>query len=131
MSVPFQNRVFTFTQPDGSTIQVRGWGDQHHAVFETLDGFTVTKNPANGYFEVARVSADGNALEPSPGPAGHLDAAGAGLAPGLRVSAARAKAIGLESSLRNAGRRCEQRWLERRRQLQTVRAIGAAGGPLL
>ncbi|MCA3136084.1 MAG: M6 family metalloprotease domain-containing protein [Betaproteobacteria bacterium] len=131
MSVPFQNRVFTFTQPDGSTIQVRGWGDQHHAVFETLDGFTVTKNPANGYFEVARVSADGNALEPSPGPAGHLDAAGAGLAPGLRVSAARAKAIGLESALRNAGRRCEQRWLERRRQLQTVRAIGAAGGPLL
>ena len=41
----------------GSTIQLRGWGDQNHAVFETLDGYTVTKNPATGFQEVARVSA--------------------------------------------------------------------------
>lgn len=131
MSRPFQGRTFTFTQPDGSTIPLRGWGDQYHAVFETLDGYTVTKNAATGFYEVARVSADGNALEPAAGPGGRLDGASAGLTRGVRVSVARARAIARESALRNEGRRCEQRRLERRRQLQTVRAIGAAGGPLL
>jgi hypothetical protein len=45
---------FTFSQPDGTPIHVRGWGDQYYAVFETLDGYTVAKNPATGYWEVAR-----------------------------------------------------------------------------
>lgn len=38
MATPFLGQTFTFTQPDGSTLQVRGWADQHHAVFEALDG---------------------------------------------------------------------------------------------
>ena len=44
MATPFTGQVFTFTQPDGSTLQVRGWGDRNYAVFETLDGYTVTEN---------------------------------------------------------------------------------------
>ncbi|MCW5636423.1 MAG: M6 family metalloprotease domain-containing protein, partial [Rubrivivax sp.] len=36
-----------------------------------------------------------------------------------------------ESALRNQGRRCEERRLERRQQMRTLRALGAAGGPLL
>lgn len=44
MATQFIGRIFTFTQPDGSTIQLRGSGDQYSAVFETLDGFTVTYN---------------------------------------------------------------------------------------
>ena len=47
MPAQFIGQVFTFKQPDGSTIQVRGWGDQHYAVFETLDGYTVTQNPGD------------------------------------------------------------------------------------
>jgi M6 family metalloprotease-like protein len=131
MSIPFHGRVFTFTQPDGSTIQLRGWGDQNYAVFETLDGYTVTKNPATGTYEVARVTPDGNALEPAPGPGGPMDGAGGGLPRGARVSRSRAAVIARESALRNFSRRCAQRRLERRRMLQTIRAIGAAGGPLL
>ena len=65
MAARFDGKVFNFTQPDGSPIQLRGWGDQHYAVFETIDGYTVTKNPATGYWEVARLSADGNVLEAS------------------------------------------------------------------
>ncbi len=38
MATPFLGNIFIFTQPDGSTLRVRGWGDQHYAVFETLDG---------------------------------------------------------------------------------------------
>ncbi len=131
MSIPFRGRVFTFTQPDGSAIQLRGWGDQNYAVFETLDGYTVTKNPATGFYEVAQVTSDGNALTPAPGPGGALDGAGAGVPRGARVSRARAEAIARDSALYNSGRRCEQRRLERRRQMRTLRALGAAGGPLL
>ena len=68
MPTPFFGQVFTFTQPDGSPIQLRGWGNQHYAVFETLDGYTVTRNPATGYYEVAQLSPDGDALQPAPVP---------------------------------------------------------------
>ena len=85
MSTQFIGQVFTFTQPDGSTIQLRGWGDQHYAVFETLDGYTVTKNPATGYWEVAQLSPDGYALEPAPGTGRSARRRGAGVPRGLRV----------------------------------------------
>jgi subtilisin-like proprotein convertase family protein len=32
MSTPLFGKTFTFTQPDESTLDVRGWGDQHYAV---------------------------------------------------------------------------------------------------
>ena len=131
MSIRFLGRSFTFTQPDGSKIELRGWGDQDYAVFETPDGYTVTKNPATGFYEVARLSGDGQALLPAPGPGGRLDGAGAGMPRGLRVARERAAAIGRDSALRNEGRRCEQRRLERRRQQQAMRAAASAGGPLL
>jgi hypothetical protein len=89
MAARFNGQVFTFTQPDGSAIQVRGWGDQYYAVFETLDGYTVTKNPATRYWEVARLAPDGNALEPAPTLGDRLDGLRAGFpgaasAPGER-----------------------------------------------
>jgi M6 family metalloprotease-like protein len=131
MSRRFDGKVFTFTQPDRTEIRLRGWGDQHHAVFETLDGYTVVKNPANGYYEVARLSADGNALEPSPGPGGRLDGASARLARGVRVRRESALAAARASALLTSGRRCEQRRQERRLLARAMREMAAAGGPLL
>jgi M6 family metalloprotease-like protein len=131
MATLFNGRIFTFTQPDGSTIQLRGFGNQNYAVFETLDGFTVTKNPATGYYEVARLSADGDVLEPASGPGDHLVGAGAGLPRGLRVRRESAVAAARESALITAGRRCEQRRQERRAQMRALRSMAAAGGPLL
>lgn len=131
MSMQFRNKTFTFTQPDGSTIQLRGSGDQYHAVFETLDGYTVTRNARTGFYEVAGLAADGNTLHPAPGPRGPLDGAGAGVPRGLRVRRESAMAMAREASLLVAGRRCEQRRLEQREQFRTIRAISAAGGPML
>lgn len=131
MTIPFNAQIFTFTQPDGSSIELRGWGDEYYAVFETLDGYTVSQNPATGYWEVARLAPDGNALEPAPGPAGPLDGIGAGVPRGLRIQREAARARGQESALHRSGRRCEQRRLERRQQMRTLRAVAAAGGPLL
>lgn len=59
MASPFIGKTFRFTQPDGSQFEVRGWGDQHYAVFETLDGYTLVKNPTTGFYEIAQVSRDG------------------------------------------------------------------------
>jgi len=131
MATPFIAQVFTFKQPDGTNIQLRGWGDQHYAVFETLDGYTATQNPATGYWEVARLSPDGLALEAAPGPAGPLDGRGAGVQPGLRIRREAARARGRESALRVAGRRCDQRREERREEQRAIRAMAAAGGPML
>ena len=131
MATRFDGKVFTFTQPDGTPIQLRGSGDQNYAVFETLDGFTVTKNPATGYYEVARVSADGNTLEPAPSPAGRLDGNAAGLPRGVRVSRESASVAARRSALVTAGRRCDERREEKRRQMRAMRAMASAGGPLL
>ena len=82
MATPFIGKTFTFTQPDGTKIQVRGWGDQHYAVFETLDGYTIVKNPNTGFFEIAQLSNNGTTLEPAAGPQGNLDGARAAVRPG-------------------------------------------------
>lgn len=128
MSTPFMGKTFTFTQPDGTQFEVRGWGDQYSAVFETLDGYTVVKDPDSGFFEIAQVSSDGTRLEPAPGPQGNLDGARAGVTPGLRVSRDVARARGLEGVLRMGGRRCDQRREERKFLTRAARAVG---GPVM
>ena len=131
MAARFDGQIFTFTQPDGTPIQLRGWGDQYYAVFETLDGYTVAKNPATGYWEVARLAPDGNALQPAAAPGARLDGSRAGVPKGLRVRRESAMAAARESALRALGRRCEQRRRERRELQRAIRAMAAAGGPML
>jgi M6 family metalloprotease-like protein len=131
MATRFNGQVFTFTQPDGSKVQLRGWGDQYYAVFETMDGYTVTKNPATGYWEVARLAPDGNALESAPTLGDRLDGLRAGVPRGLRIRRESAMAAARESARRASGRRCEERRRERREELRAIRAVAAAGGPML
>jgi M6 family metalloprotease-like protein len=131
MSTPFIGESFTFTQPDGSTIDVRGWGDQHYAVFETLDGFTLTRNPATGFWEVAQLAPDGASLEPVPGARALPDGGRARVAPRVRITPAHARAAGREGALRFGGRRCDERRTENRQQRRMLRMMAAAGGPAL
>ncbi|MHC4215312.1 MAG: M6 family metalloprotease domain-containing protein, partial [Planctomycetota bacterium] len=128
MASPFINKRFTFTQPDGTKFEVRGWGDQHFAVFETLDGYTVVKNPNTGFFEIAQVSNDGTMLESAPGPPGNLDGTRAPVQPGERISREGARVRGIEGSLRMGGRRCDQR---REQHKNLVRVAHVLGGPLM
>src|SRR6187399_1711530 len=58
MSAPFVDQVFEFPQPDGSTITVRGTGNQERARFESLDGTPLVRN-ADGYLVEAPVVAEG------------------------------------------------------------------------
>lgn len=92
MSFPFFGEEFTFTQPDGTRLAVRGWGDQHNAVFETLDGYTVTRDPVTGFYQYAIVTPDETELRPMGVRPGVVDPQNLGLREGVRVSRASARA---------------------------------------
>lgn len=59
--VPFAKN-FIFVQPDGTELKLWGEGDDFHAIFETLDGFTVVFEPSRKAYYYAQRAADGKAL---------------------------------------------------------------------
>lgn len=83
-AAPFA-KVMDFTQPDGQTIQLWGEGDEFHAVFETLDGYTVVFVPEDLAYHYARLSADGTVLESTGSRVGAADPAQLGLEKHLRM----------------------------------------------
>lgn len=84
MSIPYIGKEFTFIQPDGTKLKVRGFGNQDNAVFETLDGFTVTRDPETGFYQYAALSNDGE-LVPTGHQAERANPQDFGLAKGLRA----------------------------------------------
>jgi M6 family metalloprotease-like protein len=122
MSMPFINRQFTFTQPDGSRIQVRGTGDQHSAIFETLDGYTIVRDPTSRFYQYARVSSDGDTLVPTGIRVGSIDPAAMAMQAGARPSRAamRAHAVAGTGLPRSSLSRWEQRRNQRRLSLHTT-----------
>lgn len=55
MGHPFFGERFVFRQPDGTEFEVRGWGDDTYAVFETLSGYTVCREPDTGEYVYAKL----------------------------------------------------------------------------
>jgi len=125
MSVPFYGKQFAFTQPDGSQLQVRGWGDQHHAVFETMDGFTIVQDPVTGFFQYADLSSDHEELRPTGLRPGVADPRAVGVPAGVRITRASARARSAESQGLPRGR---SRW-ETRREEARMLANGMIGVP--
>jgi M6 family metalloprotease-like protein len=124
MPAPFYGESFSFRQPDGSELRVRGWGDQHHAVFETLDGYTVVQDPVTRFFQYATVTRDGDDLRPTGVRPGIAAPRGLGLRPGLRTSRAAARARALAGGSLPRGL---SRW-ERRRRLARRESVGQLAG---
>jgi M6 family metalloprotease-like protein len=54
-----------WTQPDGSKISLRVFGDEFYSRTETPDGYTVVYHPADKAYHFARLSNDGQRLIPS------------------------------------------------------------------
>lgn len=122
MPTPFAGKIFTFTNPDGSAIQVRGWGNQYAARFETLDGFTVVKNPETGYFQYARLTDDKAALEATGVNVGEADPQTLGLPMHARLRRSAAKEQAMTARAMAGGKR---RW-EIRREQKKAEAAGFA-----
>ena len=117
MSMPYRGTEFNFTQPDGTELRVRGWGNQYNAVFEAMNGYTVVEDPATGFYEYARVNEQQDALEPVGARPRHGQSERMGVAPGVRVSPEAFKAAAMESSKLPRGR---SRWEQRRKQSREI-----------
>ncbi len=63
--------VVSLSQPDGKTFRARAWGDERSNGMETLDGYTILRDPASRYWVFAEKSAQGD-LVPARGPRGSL-----------------------------------------------------------
>lgn len=105
-AAPFQTQ-FEFQQPDGSRVWIRGRGDEFHAHFETLDGYTVVFDPARRAYCFAQRGTDGRLS--STGVPVHLD---------------RPERLGLPKGLRASGEVIRAEAAERRRRWEEVMEIG-------
>lgn len=116
MPAPFFDEKFTFTNPDGSTIQVKGWGNQYYAVFETLDGYTVVQDPETGFYTYAQLSEDKNELLPTDAKVGEVDPQSLGLQPHIRIRRESAHQKAYNAPMIQEGL---NRWQVRRQQKKT------------
>jgi M6 family metalloprotease-like protein len=120
MPNPFYDKEFEFTQPDGTQIKLKGWGNQNHAVFETLDGFTVVRDPVTGYYQYAKLSADKSFLEPADAIVGRVDPATLGFEKHIRISKVAAKELE-RAAFRGMG--TATRWEERRQEKKEAKRM--------
>lgn len=107
---PVVGEVLPLRQPDGSVIQTRIWGDEFYTDVESLDGFTLIRDPLSGWICYARLSADGNEYESTGVPAGTGDPVSLGLSPHLRIHAASARAKAAAARADFEKRRHEGPW---------------------
>lgn len=91
-AAPVFGRLMTTTQPDGTVLQVRVWGDEFYRVVESTDGYTLTLDPATGYACYAALAPDGTSLVSTGVPVGDPGRAGLALTPHLRITRAAAAA---------------------------------------
>ncbi|MDD3247907.1 MAG: M6 family metalloprotease domain-containing protein [Methanosarcina sp.] len=128
MPYPFYNKEFEFTQPDGTQIKLRGWGNQNYAVFETLDGFTVTMDPVTGYYGYAKLSADESFLEPTGIRVGLVDPAVLGIKRHIRISKEAARQ---ESRMAYYKMAATTRWEQRRQEAKQAKRMAAMSRDIL
>jgi M6 family metalloprotease-like protein len=55
---PYLGKEIEFQQPDGNLVAVRVWGDEFYIHAETLDGYPLVRDPANGFVCYALVDKD-------------------------------------------------------------------------
>lgn len=130
MPAPFIEEEFVFTNPDKSTIKVIGTGNHHYAVFETLDGYTITKDPETGFYNYADLSEDKKELIATGTKVGEADPTALGLRPHLRIKRESAKEQALRSPMFRAEKpqwqiRREARLRRRQAPLLTTRPATA------
>jgi M6 family metalloprotease-like protein len=120
LAAPANPFPFTVDQPDGQRLRVVMRGDEFQGWMETVDGYTVLRNPATGYLDFAVLDGSGQ-LQPSGVPASNL-VAGQSAAP----------LVGLRKGLRPPQnlelRQYNQQFLKQQRQLRQGQAA-TAGGP--
>ena len=85
-AAPVVGEVLPLRQPDGATIQVRIWGDEFYTVVESLDGYTLIRDPQTGYVCYAGLSDDGDTLWSTGVAMAPTKPEGLDLAPHIRIN---------------------------------------------
>jgi M6 family metalloprotease-like protein len=106
--------VLPLRQPDGTVLQTRIWGDEFYSVVETLDGYTLTREPATNRICYARLSKDGRSLESIGVCPGEADPLKLGLTPHVRSSAEAAAAEARANRAQFALQRFSGPWAQAR-----------------
>jgi M6 family metalloprotease-like protein len=61
-AAPVRGKLVKPFQPDGTRIDALCWGDEYYVVAESLDGYTLVRDPKTGFICYAGISADGTRL---------------------------------------------------------------------
>jgi M6 family metalloprotease-like protein len=63
LGAPYWGDTLTLSQPDGSTVKVRCYGDEYYHRIESLDGFTLTQDPQSHWIEYASLAPDSSSFQ--------------------------------------------------------------------
>jgi len=85
---PYRGAVFSLEQPDGSRVDVKVWGDEYYQRVESLDGYTLVRDPQTGEICYADLAADGAELVSTGVRLGSRDPGDLGLARHLKLTTA-------------------------------------------
>ena len=64
-SAPYFGQRFNFEQPDGRLVPVNVYGDEFFQRVESIDGYTLIRDPKTQWIEYAKLSAAGTHFDPS------------------------------------------------------------------
>lgn len=59
-AAPYFGQTVKLKQPDGARVEVKVWGDEFYQDVESLDGYTLVRDPNTGWITYAQLSADGS-----------------------------------------------------------------------
>ena len=124
-----------WTQPDGSQLSLRVFGDEFYGRTETLDGYTVVFDPATKSYYYAEASVDGQELVATGMALGKENPQTLGLAKHLDIQPAARKAKALARVQQwDEATQTSQRWTELKAQRQAydaaLQAAKAGDGPM-
>ncbi|MFA5238842.1 MAG: M6 family metalloprotease domain-containing protein [Phycisphaerae bacterium] len=84
-SAPVMGQIYNLRQPDGAAVAVRIWGDEFYQVVESLDGYTLIRDPDTAIICYAILSTDGTELVSTQVRVGESHEA-LGIEPHIRIS---------------------------------------------
>lgn len=91
-AVPVWGEQFDLRQPDGSMVEVKIWGDEFYQVVESLDGYTLIRDPQTKEICYATLSDDKNELLSTGFLAGQPLPAQVNIEPHIRINPASSQA---------------------------------------
>jgi len=85
-AAPMNGLESRYTQPDGTSITLRFFGDEFYARTETVDGYTVVFDPDTKTYYFAALSPDGNELVSTGEEVGKSDPAKRGIVRSIKIN---------------------------------------------